>query len=329
MTTQGKSPKIQYISHGACETGGYAHETFLATSLSEAVNGAESGFKEIRFRNNFKGPFRWFLLALKAFLSADRNAVVITVARLAWPVRFKLFFGAGKMLLVLHNYDPRDGKPHLYYRLLDYFLRHSAKKPSKIQVVVVARYWQQFFNERFGLHSILFPNFFDAKTLGLIGFSARKNPKLIHLGLYSDKIDLKKYLVLFHLLKERGFVCYFSSPRTVFSPDLPVSVFHNRGDYLKQVAGSCATVILNKITEGWPRLAHESILLGTPVIASPGGGLEELVRMSGGIVTDQPDKIASILQAGLPEVSFDNAAFEPTAKNKYLNSIISFVSQKS
>ncbi|NBP06354.1 MAG: hypothetical protein EBV15_09090, partial [Bacteroidetes bacterium] len=93
---------------------------------------------------------------------------------------------------------------------------------------------------------------------------------------------------LYHLLKELGFVCYFSSSEPVFCPDLPVSVFQKHGDYLKQVAGSAATVILNKTIEGWSRVAHESILLGTPVIASSGGGLEELVRLSGGCVCDNP-----------------------------------------
>lgn len=329
MKTRDNTPKIQYISHGACETGGYAHEKFFAASLSEAVIGSADGLTEIRFRSNFKGPFRWFLLALKVFMATDRNAVVITVARLAWPVRFKQYFGTGKTLLVLHNYDPADGKPRFYYRLLDGFLQHAAKRPSKIQLVVVARYWQQFFHKQFGLHSVLFPNFFDAKTLGLIRFSVRKNPKMVHFGMYSDKIDLKKYLVLYHLLKNDGFVCYFSSPRPVFSPDLPVSVFENRSDYLKQVAGSVATIILNKINEGWNRVAHESVLLGTPVIASPGGGLEELVRLALGVVTDHPEEIASLLHAGLPEVSFDNSAFEPAVKNNYLGSVLSFIYPKS
>jgi glycosyltransferase involved in cell wall biosynthesis len=328
LKIQGNPTKIQYISHGECETGGYAHERFFAASLSEAVNGSADGFTEIRFHRNFKGPFRWFVLALKAFLAADRNAVVITVSRLAWPVRFKQFFGTGKTLLVLHNYDPADGKPRLYYRLLDGFLHHAAKKTSKIQLVVVARYWQNFFHTKFGLHSVLFPNFFDAKTLGLVRFSVRKNPKMVHFGMYSDKIDIKKYLVLFHLLKKHGFVCYFSSPRPVFFPDLPVSVFENRGDYLKQVAGSVATIILNKIDEGWNRVAHESILLGTPVIASPGGGLEELVLLSGGVITNTPEDVVTRLLSGLPNMVFDNAPFEPSNRNAYLKPIMPFINSQ-
>lgn len=329
MKIQGTPHKIQYISHGECETGGYAHERFFAASLSEAVKGSADGFTEIRFRRNFSGPFRWFLLALKAFLAADRNAVIITVSRLAWPVRLKQFLGRGKMLLVLHNYDPGDGKPRFYYRLLDAFLKYAAKSPLNICVVAVAPYWQRFFNSRFGVASVLFPNFFDAKSLEIIRFSARKNPKLVHFGMYSDKIDIKKYLILFHLLKKHGFVCYFSSPRPVFSPDLPVSVFETRGDYLKQVAGSGATVILNKINEGWNRVAHESILLGTPVIASPGGGLEELVQLSGGMVLDSPEHIASLLENGLPEIVFDNTPFEPAVREQYLNPIIQFINPQA
>ena len=328
MKIQGNPTKIQYISHGECETGGYAHERFFAASLSEAVTGSADGFAEIRFRRNFRGPFRWFVLALKAFLAADHNAVIITVSRLAWPVRLKQFLGRGKMLLVLHNYDPCDGKPRLYYRLLDAFLKYAAKNPLNICLVAVAPYWQRFFNSRFGVASVLFPNFFDAKSLEIIRFSARKNPKLVHFGMYSDKIDIKKYLVLFHLLKKNGFVCYFSSPRPVFFPDLPVSVFETRGEYLKQVAGSVATVILNKTDEGWNRVAHESVLMGTPVIAAPGGGLEELVLLSGGVITNTPEEVVTRLLSGLPDIVFDNAPFEPSNRNAYLKPIMPFINSQ-
>ena len=99
----GTPPKIQYISHGARETGGYAHEQFFAQSLSEALSGKPNAYAEVRFRRNFKGFFNWVLLAIKTFFAADRNAVVITVARLAWPVRLKQLLGHGKLLLVLHN----------------------------------------------------------------------------------------------------------------------------------------------------------------------------------------------------------------------------------
>jgi glycosyltransferase involved in cell wall biosynthesis len=322
---KGSLPSIQYISHGASETGGYAHEFFFAQSLSETLTGNISNFQAIRFRRNFKGVFAWLWLALKTFISTDRNAVVITVSRLAWPVRLKLLFGEGKLLLVLHNYDPSDGKPYLYYRLLDLFLKHAAKNPSRIFLVVDATYWQRFFNGRFLLSSVFFPNFFDANTLHIIRDSAKKNQKLIHFGMFSEKADLKKYLVLYHIFKQRGFVCYFSSPTPVFSPNLPVSVFQNRGDYLKQVAGSAATIIINKIHEGWNRLAHESILLGTPVIASPGGGLEDLVRLSGGVICEDPETIVQLIETGLPPIVFDNNAFEPANKQHYLEKIISFI----
>jgi glycosyltransferase involved in cell wall biosynthesis len=283
----------------------------------------------MRFRRNFKGFFNWILLAIKTFFAADHNAVVITVARLAWLVRLKQLFGNGKLLLVLHNYDPNDGKPRLFYALLASFLRHAAKNGNKIRVVAVAPYWQRFFEERFMLHAVLFPNFFDANTLQIIGNSGRKNPKLIHFGMFSEKADLKKYIILYHLLKNNGFVCYFSSPVPVFCPDLPVSVFQKHGDYLKQVAGSAATVILNKTIEGWSRVAHESILLGTPVIASSGGGLEELVRLSGGCVCDNPEDVVSIITTALPAITFDNTLFEPAEKKQYLEKIISFVQARA
>ena len=120
-------------------------------------------------------------------------------------------------------------------------------------------------------------------------------------------------------------MCFFSSNEPVFSPNLPVSVFQNRGDYLKQVAGSAATIIINRIHEGWNRVAHESILLGTPVVASNGGGLEELVVLSGGVICETPETIVELIETGLSPSVFDNSPFEPENKQHYLQKIILFI----
>lgn len=289
---------LHHISHGAAETGGYLLEKTLVTALADELENCDTCYRETRFSRHFRGPFGWIMLAMKAFAAAGRHDNTVTVARLAWPVWLKLMTGRGKMLLVLHNYDPADGKPRLYYRLLNAFLRLAARRPDRIRVVTVAKYWQQFFASRFGLQPLYFPNLFDPAPYAFYAGVARKNSKLVHLGQYSAKMDRKAYLLLIHELKQRGYACYFSSNEPEFQSHFPVSFFSTREAYLKQMAVSGCTVILNSIDEGWNRVAHESMLVGTPVITRPGAGPEELVRTGGGHIAATVEEIIALLESG-------------------------------
>ena len=289
-------PKLQYISHGISLTGGYYHESTLAQTLAQQIHGEAAHYSEVRFNRIFKGPVGWLLLFFKAFFAADSNAHIITVARLAWPIRLKQLFGKGKMLLVLHNYDANDGKPALYYRLLNTFLRHSVKHSNHIRLVVVARCWQQFMHDKFGIKATHFPNLFHTEKYTFLKETTKKNPKLIHFGQYSEKIDKKKYLLLFHKLKTKGFVCYFSSSAAPFSSHFPISFFNTHDAYLKQMAGSAVSIIQNSVNEGWDRVAFESLLLGTTIIVSPGGGNEEMANQFGGAVCKEVDEIVALVE---------------------------------
>lgn len=322
-------PTLQYISHGLSPTGGYYHESTLAQTLAQQIHGNAATYREVRFNRNFKGPLGWLLLFVKTFLAADSNAVVITVARLAWPVRFKQLFGKGKMLLVLHNYDPRDAKPALYYRLLNAFLKYSTKRKSRIRVVVVARCWQAFFEKQFAVKSYLFPNLFPAESYQFFRSIAKKNSRLIHLGEFSEKSDVKKYLILLHKLKEYGFTCYFSSNKPEFKSHLPISFFNTREAYLKQMACSGATVIINRVDEGWNRVAHESILLGTPVLVMAGGGVAELADQLGGIPCHSVDEIINTLQSTLPPAEIaKTAAFETSTAPQWAQPLLEFIQEQ-
>ena len=291
---------LQYISHGEKETGGYAHEKNLFESIAKALDLGAGDCQEIRFRRRFKGLFGWFRLGFLAFKAAGPNATIITVARLAWPVFLKQLFGRGKMLVVVHNWDSRDGKPRIYYRVLSAFLNLARTRARKIAVVVPAAYWKQYLSARFGLSPLVFPNLFSEAPYAFFKEIARKNPKLIHLGQYSNKIDIKKYLVLCHTLKRHGFVYFFSSNSPISNTDFPISFFETREAYLKQMSTCYASVFLNKINEGWNRVAHESLLVGTPIIVSSGGGIEELAQTLGGLVLDEPSEIVTALKGPIP-----------------------------
>lgn len=290
---------IQYISHGQFETGGYK----LETALCEALGGAT----EVRFRRNFKGIFGWFSLAIKAFFNA-KSDVVITVSRLAWPVYARQLFSKRKMVVVLHNLDETDGKPKLYFHLLKLFIQKAAKKPNKIAIICVADFWKNRLETKYKFENniFVFPNLFSTPKYQFYADVVKKNESLIHLGQYSEKADFRAYRELVHVLKSMGFQPYFSSNIEQEIHDFPVSYFQTHEAYLKQMALAKVTIILNKVAEGWNRVAHESFLVGTQVISNGGGGLQELVQWANGYLISDLNEIKSILEQELKPINYKN-----------------------
>ncbi len=322
---------LQYISHGKYETGGFLHEKCLAEALAGKLENCSDCFNQTRFRKSFRGAFGWINLAFKAFIHTKRNGNVISVARLAWPVWLKVLTGKGKMLLVLHNYDPADQKPRLYYLLLDQFLKLAKRNPNRIAVITVAKYWQHHIEDNFGFTPFLFPNLFDPAPYAFYAGVAKKNHKLIHLGQFSEKIDRKAYLLLIHELNIRGYACYFSSNEPEFNSHFPISFFKTREAYLKQMAISGCTVIINQIKEGWNRVAHESLLVGTQVIAVADGGPKELAETLGAYAVNNIQEVMNILENN-PLKNIDHKLLEPfdlQNASTYLKPITKFIRNES
>jgi hypothetical protein len=287
--------RLLYLSHGAEETGGYFHEKQFSQSLANSL-GAD--LDEVRYRRHFSGLWQWGRLAVKAWRDARSADTIVTVARLSWPVWWRIRFGKARLLLVLHNFDPQDGKPALYHRLLRLFLQRVARRhPERVAIVVVGRYWQEYFQRVFGVSAFLFPNFFPEEPYLRIRLAAVKEPKTIHLGQWSNKVDKAACAQLIGLLEPHGFACYFSSPVPVQSAGFPVRFFDTHEAYLQAMANGRATVILNRVAEGWSRVAHESVLCGTVLLARPLGGIAELMEHAGAVAVNDAEAVLSVLLA--------------------------------
>lgn len=291
---------IKYISHGKYETGGY----YLEKSFCDYIGGAE----EIRFRKNFKGLFGWISLFLKAFIISEAR-ISITVVRLAWPVWLRNWRSGNKIIVVIHNYDTNDGKPYLYYLLLNKFLSIAKNSTNKIAIVVVSESWKMELKKQFYLDKniFVFPNLFNNSKLRFYSDLTVKRDQLIHLGQYSSKIDTKSYRLLLYELNKLGFICYFSSMHELKNVDFPITVFRTHEAYLKQMASARCTVIMNKIKEGWNRVAHESLLVGTQVLAYPLGGLKELLEIGNGHgLTHLSDILELVISGRFNPINFEN-----------------------
>ncbi len=296
--------KILYISHGTHKTGGYRHELYMAQELARET-GHE--LQVLRFDRNFKGPFMWFYLFFKAFFAAKAD-VIITVNRLAWPVYLRNKWNNTKILLVLHNHDENDGKRRIFYKLINLFLTSQSKKSNgKFKLVSISEYWRDYFNNKFNLGNkiLIFPNFFEIEKFIFFRGIAKKSPGLIHLGQWSEKIDKKAYRILIYALKQKGYAYYFSSHQKVDIPDFPISYFEHHEAYLKQMCIAHVTVVMNRVNEGWPRLVHESMLLGTPVITTNHGGIAQLVALGNGYCVSTVEEVMRTIEKQLKPINYD------------------------
>lgn len=297
------SLKVKYISFGKYETGGYKHELFFAQQLIQFLTTENENCELIIERPNrfFENPIAYlklFLLGLKA--NGNYN---IVVARVAVFAMLRNLFTKNKVYIVLHNFDGDDGKTiwlKWYYHLLFFLLRNLPCK--NVSIVAVAPFWVNYFKNKINnnIQVYLFPNFFKNEEYERTGNSsemtANRNKKQIHLGQWS----FKNHPDVFEVAKQltaKGYYCYFSTNFKDFAKkttDYEVVYFEQFEDYLSQMALSEFTLALTSINEGWNRVAHESILVGTPVIAYAKAGLLDLVNESKSYAAKN---IADVIQA--------------------------------
>jgi len=274
-----KVTSIYYLSHGEQATGGYFHEKFLAEEL--AHNYPQATYKELRQWQYFENKMAHLKLFYWAFKQGTAD-VNICVARLAFPVLLRNLFNKKKVLVVWHYFDENDGKSKFlknWYHLLIQFSLFFSKE--KLSFVAVAPFWKKYFTEQFHLKQVfLFPNFFDPTT-----YSSYKNTdkkKQVHLGQVSFKNSTEIVLIA-EQLKLNGYQCYLSTndPKKLHTHAVyEVKYFENFANYLKEMAASEYTLAMPAIREGWNRVAHESMLVGTQVIGFAKGGLADLLQGS-------------------------------------------------
>ncbi len=283
--------EIRYLSHGVTETGGYRHELFLAQELHRALH--QSTFVLLRQRKIFSSlnhtKLQWW-----AFKNANAAILVITV-RLALVTLLRNAFTNNRIYIVLHNYDEKDRKPKilaLYYFLLFNVISCFHKR---VRVVAVAPFFQAYFEQKLKRKIYLFPNFFDTSLLSK--FKTPNKQNRIHLGQWSTK-NSGDVFDLAQRLTNQGIHCYFSTldARLAQRKDhYEIVSFDRYESYLVYMAESKFTLAFPAINEGWNRVAHESVLVGTTVIGFKKGGLGNLLEESTMFMVDHYDEALKII----------------------------------
>ncbi|MCX6350332.1 MAG: hypothetical protein NTX03_00545 [Bacteroidetes bacterium] len=278
-----------------------------------------------------KGIFKkWNNLKLIFWAWQNANAKVnIVVGRLALSSIFRNWFTNNKTIIVLHYFDERDGKGNLlnrYYQLLFWVLRMA--NPAKVSIVSVAPFFQDYFKKLFPrLEVFLIPNLFENNIYKSI--TKNTNPKKIHLGQYSFKQD-DDIFTLAEKLKAAGYEPWFCTLRqgqagSFLNYDV---VFDSSAGYQQMLAGSYATIAFTKINEAWNRVAHESLLVGVPVIGYNRGGLGNLLQESNAYIVQNVEEALALITSNTLAIKTPAAFFEKYDSGKqveYIAPLVGFI----
>jgi glycosyltransferase involved in cell wall biosynthesis len=319
--------RIRYISYGISKTGGYRHEKFLfEQALNQYTTSNPSTIGE-QFRKHklFSSLVGYFELMFWSFFKSNAD-INIVPARMGVSAIWRNLFTSKQVWIVIHNHDDSDGKSNLlksYYNYLFKILRKT--KHKRFKVIVVAPFWKNYFENTLQIPDVyFFPNFFDYSLYQT--FQSNSKNAWVHLGQYSSKND-KKTAQLAALLSKHGYYCFYSTlnPNEAKqgSGKFDILYFLDFNDYLENVSRSCCTLALTEINEGWNRMAHESILVGTPVIGYKRGGLGDLLKESNSVVVDSIDEAYTCIVNSLwvlPDISF-NLKYDVNNATKYITPI--------
>jgi hypothetical protein len=318
--------RIKYISQGAYKTGGYRHEINLfQASVAYFSKNQEVESKVYRAEKSYNSFIQHLQLLIWAFFKSNADLNICTV-RTALPAIVRNWFNKKQIWVVLHNYDEHDDKSknlNSYYQFLFKILKNS--KSDKIKVIAVAPYWVKYFSEVHQLkHVHYFPNLFETKLYS--DFIKNKKYPWIHLGQFSTKND-PQIRTLAKSLSTDGYYCFFSTldPQLAHAHNgaYDIIYFHDFNDYLEQISHCCFTLALSQINEGWNRVAHESILLGTPVIGYNKAGLGDLLKLSNSVIVNDIHEAYVCIKESLwvlPESNF-NQLFDTSHGETYIQKI--------
>lgn len=294
--------RIHYISYGISETGGYRHERTLFESCVAYFRKTSTVDAWLLRKNKlFRNIPAHLELVIWAFRKSNADINIVT-GRTGLSAILRNLFGRRQVWVVMHNFDPGDGKSgilKLYYRCLFAMMKRSRHRRFKL--IAVSPYWLDYFRQDMGIpNTYLFPNLFNLSTYNDCR-TTHKNA-WVHLGQLSSKND-PAIVQLARKLSIDGYYCYFSTlheeAAKANNGSYETVYFESFTDYLEQMARCCCTLALTRINEGWNRVAHESLLVGTPVIGYDAGGLGDLLRESNSIIVKDIEEAYTCIRENL------------------------------
>ncbi len=296
--------------------GGSRYEAQLAESMS-SVGEEVCVVSLIKHEDNLWLNFPriiWLWLRFAFFYRGTLLLTLDTALFAGWAAR--------RNTMIIHhlNYPGLKGLKAWFIRLNRAFF--FGNKFLFSRVVVVSRYWQQKLNELGVKNTLLIYNSLDPEAYNVPKSALRE---------FKEKHGLteKPIVYLGSQLKNKGTdlaygkltglnVHLVTSGRNELN--LPVTDLKlSFEEYKLLLHVSDVVVQMSVFEEGWNRIAHESILCGTPVIGSGRGGMRELLEKSGQIVCEDVERLPNLVQKTIgKQVTPKQQAFVRTLDGGYL-----------
>jgi glycosyltransferase involved in cell wall biosynthesis len=295
--------RIVRVSLSRTKFGGGAYEHFIDEAFSNRPEYEYSVLQLDRGNSRFLSWLRVARFIVRLVILSFRDVVIVNQFHTIpfMPLR-------RNVVTVLHHIGaPRSD---LRLRVIDglsaFVLRHVYSRSNTI--VVVSRYWLEKVRAMGFTNVVLIYNCFELEKYDAVTAAAASAFRATH-GLTGKPLVFignpqakKGYREVYEALKDEGYHLVTSGQG---DPNLPARHFDlEHRDYLCLLKSADLVITASIVTEGWCRVAHEAILLGTPVLGSGAGGMGELLD-----AYDQPvirsmtalrDQVRQVLAAARP-----------------------------
>ena len=186
-----------------------------------------------------------------------------------------------KNIIIVHHLDNSysSSKAKFFYFI---FRKRILSNLNRCEALVtVSKYWKDHF-EKLGFKNVyLIYNAFKLDDLNFSSEEIEEFKKRYNLAgkpiIYLGNCQRAKGVVeSYQVLKDLDAILVTSGEQMVKIPARNLEIPHR--EYLKLLKASDIVLTMSKFKEGWCRVAHEAMLLKTPVIGSGKGGMRELLE---------------------------------------------------
>ncbi|HNQ61384.1 MAG TPA: glycosyltransferase [Bacteroidia bacterium] len=217
------------------------------------------------------------------------------IIREPYPIVFAAPTGNIPCIGMIHHIDDNLGKSSLKH--LWYFERLKRRLKKLDMVVTVSSYWREYL-EKLGcknvkvIYNAFEPGDYVVQKSAVSDFKKKysipEGKKLIYAGNANRQ---KGVYDVYDALKDTDYHLIMTGTKNL-ALDIPVQYMHlDRSTYIVMLHACDIVITLSKMTEGWNRIAHESLLCGTPVIGSGIGGMKELLNGAGQKIVSKKEEL--------------------------------------
>ena len=184
----------------------------------------------------------------------------------------------GKRIVIMFHFDLNETEKK---RKHQFFFNRFLKNAKNAKVIVIAQYWKNYL-EALGLNDI--EVIYCAYDVERYKRYLSKEDFLEKYGLpdkpiiYLGKNSIPKTWDAYNTIKplEKDYLIVTTGHMRNFNG--PIHLDLNFEDYCSFLHFCSVTLLLPRFAEGWSRIAHESLICGSPVIGNGKGGMRELLE---------------------------------------------------